>query len=343
MFTSGFLFCFVKSCSGIYWRCHCPSSLSEDSSLPPTAPETPAETQAQTHWPAPAPPLVGKEEALKAPPNFSLSSSFPASHMSGQQPRAVPYFRDTWMEKSRSFVHFPICLLSLETQLYLRAAFWVQSFWCSEALQAISKYPLCAHVCVSVCVCLQLISCGQLWDPVDYSPAGSSVHGILQARKQEQVAKTTHAAAKSRQSCPTLCDPIDGSPPGSCPWDSPGKNTRVGPVTNCKFTHFEKYLTGHVWPEAWGTWPEATVTSGQRARAVAQKREHAVCQRQGRPPCEGRDSPEVFGGCCSTGPRSRFPHLQDGPPRWLLSEASSGCNPPLLRRLWDIPCLKLSF
>ena len=36
------------------------------------------------------------------------------------------------------------------------------------------------------------------------------------------------AAAKSRQSCLTLCDPIDGSPPGSHPWDSPGKNTRVG-------------------------------------------------------------------------------------------------------------------
>ena len=37
------------------------------------------------------------------------------------------------------------------------------------------------------------------------------------------------AAAKSLQSCPTPCDPIDGSPPGShLPWDSPGKNTRVG-------------------------------------------------------------------------------------------------------------------
>ena len=36
------------------------------------------------------------------------------------------------------------------------------------------------------------------------------------------------AAAKPHQSCPTLCDPIDGSPPGSRPWDSPGKNTRVG-------------------------------------------------------------------------------------------------------------------
>ena len=36
------------------------------------------------------------------------------------------------------------------------------------------------------------------------------------------------AVAKSLQSCPTLCNPIDSSPPGSHPWDSPGKNTRVG-------------------------------------------------------------------------------------------------------------------
>ena len=28
--------------------------------------------------------------------------------------------------------------------------------------------------------------------------------------------------------CLILCDPVDRSPPGSCPWDSPGKNTRVG-------------------------------------------------------------------------------------------------------------------
>ena len=28
--------------------------------------------------------------------------------------------------------------------------------------------------------------------------------------------------------CPTLCASMDCSPPGSCPWDLPGKNTRVG-------------------------------------------------------------------------------------------------------------------
>ena len=57
-------------------------------------------------------------------------------------------------------------------------------------------------------------------DPMDCSPPGFSVHGILQARILEWVATpssrdgTAAAAAKSLQSCPTLCDPIDGSPPG---------------------------------------------------------------------------------------------------------------------------------
>ena len=90
-------------------------------------------------------------------------------------------------------------------------------------------------------------SCPTLCDPVDCSPPGSSVHGILQARILEWVAisfsrgsswprdgsQVSRIAcrrftvwteglcyamlcyAKSLQSCPTLCDPIDGSLPGS--------------------------------------------------------------------------------------------------------------------------------
>ena len=32
------------------------------------------------------------------------------------------------------------------------------------------------------------------------------------------------------KSCPTLCDPMDCSPPSRllCPWNFPGKNTKVG-------------------------------------------------------------------------------------------------------------------
>ena len=43
-------------------------------------------------------------------------------------------------------------------------------------------------VCVCVCVCAQsLQSCLTLWNPINCSPPGSSVHGILQARILEWV------------------------------------------------------------------------------------------------------------------------------------------------------------
>ena len=58
-------------------------------------------------------------------------------------------------------------------------------------------------------------SCPTLRDPMDCSPSGFSVHGILQARVLEWVAiafsmyvyAAAAAAAKSLQSCPTLCNP----------------------------------------------------------------------------------------------------------------------------------------
>ena len=66
-------------------------------------------------------------------------------------------------------------------------------------------------------------SCLTLCDPMDCSPPGSSVPGILQARTLEWGAVSLSNAgmhAKSLQSCPTLCDPLDGSPPGSSVHDS---------------------------------------------------------------------------------------------------------------------------
>ena len=42
-------------------------------------------------------------------------------------------------------------------------------------------------VCVWVCVCVCAQSCLTLWDPMDYSPSGFSVHGISQARILEWV------------------------------------------------------------------------------------------------------------------------------------------------------------
>ena len=62
-----------------------------------------------------------------------------------------------------------------------------------------------------------LQSCSTLYDPIDGSPPGSSVPGILQARILEWVDtsfSTAYMHVKSLQSCPTLCDPMDSSPPG---------------------------------------------------------------------------------------------------------------------------------
>ena len=47
-------------------------------------------------------------------------------------------------------------------------------------------------MCVCVCVCVKsLQSCLTLCNPMDYSPPGSSVHGILQTRTLEWVAMTS--------------------------------------------------------------------------------------------------------------------------------------------------------
>ena len=65
---------------------------------------------------------------------------------------------------------------------------------------------------------LLLQSCPTLCDPIDGSPPGSSVPGILQARILEWVAisfSNSCMHVKSLQSCLTLCDPMDSSPPGS--------------------------------------------------------------------------------------------------------------------------------
>ena len=44
-------------------------------------------------------------------------------------------------------------------------------------------------MCVCVCVCAKLLqSCLTLCNPVDCSPPGSSIHGILQARILEWIA-----------------------------------------------------------------------------------------------------------------------------------------------------------
>ena len=68
---------------------------------------------------------------------------------------------------------------------------------------------LCVHA-KSIQLCLALCC------PVDSSPPGSSVHGILKARILEWVAISFSNVQFSSvaQSCPTLCNPMNRSTPG---------------------------------------------------------------------------------------------------------------------------------
>ena len=72
-----------------------------------------------------------------------------------------------------------------------------------------------------LCYAKSLQSCPTLCNPIDGSPPGSVVPGILQARILEWVAISFSSAWKEKsesevaQSCPTLSDPLDCSLPGS--------------------------------------------------------------------------------------------------------------------------------
>ena len=50
---------------------------------------------------------------------------------------------------------------------------------------------VCVCVCVYVCVCSVTRLCPTLCDPMGYSPPGSSIHGILQARILEWLPSST--------------------------------------------------------------------------------------------------------------------------------------------------------
>ena len=103
---------------------------------------------------------------------------------------------------------------------------------------------LCIYAAAAAAPAKSLQLCSSLCDPIDGSPLGSSVPGILQARILEWVAiafsvlwmrniqlykHVVTMLCLFAQSCLTLCDPMDYSLPGSSVHgDSPGNNTGVG-------------------------------------------------------------------------------------------------------------------
>ena len=95
-------------------------------------------------------------------------------------------------------------------------------FFSNEGFKAIIKMHKelrkTSYVFTPAAAAKSLQSCPTLCDPIDGSPIGSSIPGILQARILEWVAisfSNAYMHAKSLQSCLTLCDPTNSSPPGS--------------------------------------------------------------------------------------------------------------------------------
>ena len=80
-----------------------------------------------------------------------------------------------------------------------------------------TPFPVTPQVFAAAAKSLQ--SCPTLCDPIDGSPPGSPVPGILQARTLEWLFLLQCMKVKSEsevaQSCPTLSDPMDCSLPGS--------------------------------------------------------------------------------------------------------------------------------
>ena len=86
-----------------------------------------------------------------------------------------------------------------------------------------SPWAQCENHSAAAAADKSLQSCPTSCDPIDGSPSGSPVPGILQARTLEWVAISFSSAWKWKvksecevaQSCPTLSDPVDCSLPGS--------------------------------------------------------------------------------------------------------------------------------
>ena len=112
--------------------------------------------------------------------------------------------------------------------------FWFRSAYTSYVYSILKWIKCVTALCLRNSVLL--LSCFshvQLCDPIDSSPPGSPISGILQARTLEWVAISFSSAWKWKVKVNSLSrllsDPMDCKPTRLLrPWDFPGKSTGVG-------------------------------------------------------------------------------------------------------------------
>ena len=92
-------------------------------------------------------------------------------------------FRLSWICLFSHFLLFSIkwCYLRIVI-LYVFNVLTTSLFWKWRRCTSDSSVWICVCVCVCVCVHVSHSSCLTLCHPMNHSPPGSSVHGIIQAR-----------------------------------------------------------------------------------------------------------------------------------------------------------------
>ena len=116
-----------------------------------------------------------------------------------------------------------LCTCHFWCLLGVSAIFW-QFYYNMSWCKSLWLYPLSFVVCWAsvtyAAAAKSLQSCPTLCNPIDSSPPGSRIPGILQARTLEWVAISFSSGRKWKAkvkslSCVWLCDPMDRSLPGS--------------------------------------------------------------------------------------------------------------------------------
>ena len=146
------------------------------------------------------------------------------------------------------------------TPVFIAALFPIPKTWKQPKCLSTEEWIKTGHI--YACVCAQsLQSCLTLCNPVDCSPPGSSVYGILQARILEWVATSSSRGSSwprdwTSSSC--IADEFFTAEP-------PGKHmSRVFRWKSCHGQHLDCSLVKDLEPEAQpklylGSWPTETV------------------------------------------------------------------------------------
>ena len=129
------------------------------------------------------------------------------------------------------YIHLEVKLLDHMVIPFL--IFWgTKIFWFSTV--TVPLYLPTRTAATAAAAAKSLQSCPTLCDPVDSSPPGSPIPGILQARTLEWVAISFSSACKWKMKVKSLSRADSSQPHGLQPtrllhpWDFPGKSTGVG-------------------------------------------------------------------------------------------------------------------